>query len=310
VKLSLVVPCYNEELVISETNKRLLKIIAKLLDSAQIADFEIIYIDDGSSDGTLNILKEIASSNKKVKIISFSRNFGHQSALTAGIWFSSGDAVISLDADLQDPPEIIEEMIEKFNQGYDVVYAVRRSRKEDTFFKRNSAKLFYKIMQMMGVDIIYNHADFRLLSKEVVKEFRKMKEYHRFIRGMIPYLGFKSTCVFYDRKKRIAGETKYPLMKMFSLAWNGITSFTYFPLRLALFWSIIVFLISILLVFFLLVTKIRGDSVSKWLYVVIFFCVLNGVQSLFLGFLGEYVGKIYIEIKKRPIFVVKEKINF
>jgi len=310
IKLSIVVPCYNEQEVIIETNKRLTKLVHTWVDKGKIENYEIIYVDDGSTDKTFNLLATFARNNSKIKVISFSRNFGHQAALSAGLFYASGDAIVTIDADLQDPPEIIGQMLEKFKKGYDVIYGVRKKRETDTFFKRFTAELFYKLMKFMGVDLVYNHADFRLMSRAVVEEFKKMHEVNRFLRGMIPYLGFKKDFVYYDRMERFAGKTKYPIKKMLALAWEGITSFTYVPLRIASILGSIITFVSFFLMVWALGVKLWGHSIPSWASTVIPIYFLGGLHLLFLGVVGEYIGKIYMEVKRRPIVIVKRLINF
>ena len=230
-------------------------------------------------------------------------------ALAAGILHSSGDAVVSLDADLQDPPELMEEMLDKFRKGSDIVYAVREERKADSFFKRVTARLFYRIMQSMGVDVIYDHADYRMISRKVVEEFRKMKEVNIFLRGIFPYMGFKNEIVYYERQKRQAGVTKYPLRKMAAFAWEGITSFSSVPLRMASMAGFIISLGSLCLIAWALYIKIRGYTVPGWTSIVIPLFFIGGLNMLFLGLIGEYIGKIYLEVKKRPLFIIKERYN-
>jgi glycosyltransferase involved in cell wall biosynthesis len=309
MKLSIIVPVFNEEAVIETTHRRLSSLTDEMTRKKVIDDYEIIYVDDGSVDRSLNILKGFSAGSPKIKVISFSRNFGHQPALAAGILHSSGDAVVSLDADLQDPPELMEEMLQEFNKGSDIVYAVRRQRRADSLFKRWTAQLFYRIMQSMGVDVIYDHADYRMVSRKVVEEFRKMKEVNLFLRGIFPYMGFRHEIVYYDREKRQAGVTKYPLRKMAAFAWEGITSFSSVPLRIASTTGLIISLGTVCLIFWALYTKIRGFTVPGWASIVIPLFFIGGLNILFLGLIGEYIGKIYLEVKKRPLFIIKERYN-
>jgi len=309
MKLSIIIPVFNEEAVIETTHRRLLSFTDEMTRKKAIDDYEIIYVDDGSRDGSLNILKGFSVESPKIKVISFSRNFGHQPALTAGILHSSGDAVVSLDADLQDPPELIEEMLEKYRNGNDIVYAVRRERSADSLFKRWSARLFYKIMQFMGVDVIYDHADYRLISNKVVNEFKKIKEVNIFLRGIFPFMGFKYDIVYYDRQKRLAGETGYPLRKMIAFAWEGITSFSSVPLKMASFIGFMLSLVSVFLITWAFYVKIVGKAIPGWASIVIPIFFIGGLNILLLGLIGEYIGKIYLEVKKRPLFIIKERYN-
>jgi len=309
MKLSIIIPVFNEDAVIETTHRRLLSLTDEMTRKKAIDDFEIIYVDDGSRDGSLNILKGFSAESPKIKVISFSRNFGHQPALAAGILHSSGDAVVSLDADLQDPPELMEEMLEKFKNGSDIVYAVRRERSADSFFKRGTARLFYRTVQFMGVDLVYDHADYRMISRKVVEEFRKIKEVNLFLRGIFPYMGFRNEIVYYEREKRRAGVTKYPLRRMVAFAWEGITSFSSVPLRMASTTGFIISLGSVCLIFWALYIKLRGYTVPGWASIVIPIFFIGGLNILFLGLIGEYIGKIYLEVKKRPLFIIKERYN-
>ena len=304
------IPVFNEDAVIGSTHSRIAGLAEDLCRRAVIGDYEIIYVDDGSKDKSLEILKGLSADSPRTKILSFSRNFGHQRALAAGITHSSGDAVVSMDADLQDPPELIEEMIEKYKMGNDIVYAVRKERSTDSLFKRGTARFFYRAMKLMGVDIVYDHADFRLISSEVVSAFRDMGEVNIFLRGIFPFLGFKHEMVYYDRQERAAGETKYPLRKMLSFAWEGITSFSIVPLRMASFTGFLIFLASLVLICWAFYGKIAGEAIPGWTSIVIPMSFIGGLNILFLGLIGEYIGKIYIEVKKRPLFIIKKKYNF
>lgn len=310
MRLSIVVPCYNEEAVIQETNNRLYKLINRLSNKELIKGYEIIYVDDGSADSTLKILKQLASKDKNIKIISFSGNFGHQSALIAGLHNASGDIAVSLDADLQDPPEVIEKMLYKFKEGYEIVYGVRRVREKDTVFKKVTAHFFYKAMKLMGINLVYDHADFRLLSRRILSEFKKYTEANVFLRGIFPIMGFKQCIVEYERRERFAGETKYSLIKMLSFAIEGITSFSYFPLRISSIFGFTIFTISLLLMVWAFITKILGNAIPGWASTILPLYLFGGLQLMFLGIIGEYIGKIYMEVKKRPLFIVKEKVNF
>jgi glycosyltransferase involved in cell wall biosynthesis len=309
MKLSIIIPVFNEEAIIEATHKRLVTLAEKLVGKDFIGNYEILYVDDGSRDNSLDILRELARESDKIKIVSFSRNFGHQPALAAGILHSSGDVVVSLDADLQDPPELIEEMLERYKEGHDIVYAVRKERTSDSFFKKWSARMFYRIMQLMGVSIVFDHADFRLISRKVVEEFRKMPEVNIFLRGVFPYMGFEHAVVHYERNKRHAGVTKYPLKKMISFAWEGITSFSRVPLRIASLAGFLISLISAGLVIWALYIKIIGLAIPGWASIVIPIFLIGGLNILFLGLIGEYIGKIYLEVKKRPLFIIKETRN-
>ena len=309
MKLSIVVPVFNEEEAIESTHKRIGTLVEEMAGEGIIDDYEIIYVDDGSQDNSLRMLKQFSIVSQKVKIISFSRNFGHQRALAAGILHSVGDVVVSIDADLQDPPELIREMVEKSKEGNDIVYAVRKARHVDTVFKRWTARFFYSAMRFMGVDIIYDHADYRLISRKVVNAFKGMKEVNIFLRGMFPYLGFKHDLIYYDRMEREAGETKYPLLKMLAFAWEGITSFSNIPLRIASVMGVAISFLSVLLGAWAFYTKLKGDTVPGWASIVIPMFLIGGLNILFLGLIGEYIGKIYLEVKRRPPFIIRESYN-
>ncbi|MFA4920315.1 MAG: glycosyltransferase family 2 protein [Thermodesulfovibrionales bacterium] len=309
MKLSIVIPVFNEEAVIESTHGRITALLKDLIEKGLIGDYEVLYVDDGSRDLSLQILRELSSRSHKIKVLSFSRNFGHQPALAAGILHAMGDAVVSLDADLQDPPELIEEMIEKYRAGNDIVYAVRRMRQKDSLFKRWTARFFYKAMKAMGVDIIYDHADFRLISRKVVEAFRDIAEVNIFLRGIFPYLGFRHEIVYYDRQSRFAGETKYPLRKMIAFAWEGITSFSSVPLRIAFVTGFIISLGSLCLIVWAFLMTLAGRTIPGWASIVIPIFFIGGLNMLFLGLIGEYLGKMYLEVKRRPIFIIKETHN-
>lgn len=309
MKLSVVIPVYNEEAVIETTHQRILSFLDDLTGLNLVDDFEIIYVDDGSHDGSLSILRTLSAASSRVKVVSFSRNFGHQAALAAGMLHSSGDAVVSLDADLQDPPELIADMLQKFKEGNDIVYAVRGQRSTDSLLKRRTARVFYEAMRLMGVSIICDHADYRMISRKVVHAFSQIREANLFLRGIFPYLGFTHDIVYYDRQKRFAGETKYPLRKMLSFAWNGITSFSIVPLRLASLSGLIIFLSSVGCAVWAFCIHLFGKTVPGWTSIAIPLFFIGGLNLLFLGLIGEYLGKIYIEVKRRPLFLIKETHN-
>lgn len=309
MKLSIVIPLFNEEAVIGTTYSRVSEMLAGLTSQNLISDFELLFVDDGSRDRSLQILRTLALESPRVKVVSLSRNFGHQRALAAGLLHASGDAVVSLDADLQDPPELVPEMIGHYRKGRDIVYAVRTLRKKDTFFKKATARFFYRMMQTMGVDLIYDHADYRLISRRVVEAFRSIRETNIFLRGIFPYLGFDQEIVYYERQERHAGDTKYPLGKMLSFAWEGITSFSNVPLRLASLTGLVISCASLALVVWALYEKFAGRTVPGWTSTVIPLFFIGGLNILFLGLIGEYIGKIYMEVKGRPLFFVKETHN-
>lgn len=306
--LDIIIPVYNEEECIDELLSRLFK-LKKELDELEI---RFIFVNDGSKDRTFEILKRYAESNKDIKIINFSRNFGHQIAVTAGLDFANADYIAIIDADLQDPPELIKDMYYKAKEGFDVVYGKRISRKGETFFKKATAKLFYKfISKMCEIDIPEDTGDFRLISKRVLKNLKNMREKHRFIRGMIPWVGFKSTPFYYHRDERYAGQTKYPFKKMLKFALDAIFSFSNTPLRIATqlgFYIILTGILGALLMLYLrFFTKYNVPGITA---VIITIIIMSGVQIFMLGIIGEYVGRIFEESKNRPLYIIGETVNF
>lgn len=311
-KLYVVVPCYNEEEVLEETTKRLKEKLNTLIKSKKISNkSKVMYVNDGSKDNTWELIKKINKQEKLFTGISLSRNRGHQNALLAGLMTAKNyaDVVISMDADLQDDINAIDEMIDKYHSGCEIVYGVRSSRKKDTWFKRTTAQVFYKFMKFMGVDVVYNHADYRLTSKRVLDEFENYKEINLFLRGMFPLVGFKWDVVYYERHERFAGESKYPLKKMLNFAWDGITSFSVRPIRLVLNLGIIIFGISLLVLLYCLIVKLLGKTVTGWTFTVCSIWFVSGIQMLSLGIVGEYIGKIYSETKRRPRYIISENLE-
>jgi len=310
MQLSIVVPCYNEEEVLAESSKQLLALLEKLVEKKEIDESSSIYfVDDGSKDRTWEIISKLSQDNTQIKGIKLSRNKGHQNALIAGLYSAKGDALVSIDADLQDDVSVIEQMVEKFKDGSDVVYGVRSKRDNDSWFKRFSAEGFYKLMALMGVDIVFNHADYRLMSRRVVEHLKSYEEVNLFLRAMVPLIGFNSDVVEYERSERFAGESKYPLRKMLSFAWDGITSFSVTPLRLISLIGATIFVISLFISIWALGVKIFGSSaVPGWASTVLPIYFIGGIQLLSLGVIGEYVGKIYSETKKRPKFIIEKEL--
>lgn len=307
--LYLVVPCYNEEEVLPETSKRLLEKIQGMISKKTISKkSRIMFVNDGSKDKTWEIITELYNSNEIFCGINLSRNKGHQNALLSGLMTSKADAdmVISLDADLQDDINVIDKFVDEFYKGNEIVYGVRSSRETDTKFKRGTARAFYKLMKFLGVDIIEDHADYRLMSKRALDELEKFKEVNLFLRGIIPLLGFNTSIVTYERKERFAGSSKYPLKKMLKFAFNGITSFSIKPIRFIFWLGLLMFLISILLFFYCVIAKIIGNVVAGWTFIVCSIWLLGGIQMLSLGIIGEYIGKVYDESKQRPRYIIKE----
>ena len=310
--LYLVIPCYNEEAVLPETSKRLLGKMNTMIENNLINNkSKIVLVDDGSKDTTWEIIEQLNNENNIFSGIKLSRNKGHQYALMAGLMTvkDSADMVISLDADLQDDINAIDKFVEEYYNGSDIVYGVRSSRKKDTFFKKNTALAFYKLMSIMGVDIVYNHADYRLMSKRVLNELANFKEVNLFLRGIIPLIGFKSAIVEYERNERFAGESKYPLKKMISFAIDGITSFSVKPIRMVLNLGIVMLLVSFIMLIYAVVVKIMGHAEAGWAFIICSIWLVAGVQMLSLGIIGEYVGKIYSEVKARPKFIIEKFIN-
>lgn len=309
--LYLVVPCYNEEKVLNETARRLLEKIKNMIDKEMISEkSRIIFVNDGSKDNTWNIIKQLFDENKYFGGINLSRNRGHQNALLAGLMSvkDEADMVISLDADLQDDINVIDEFVEKYYQGNDIVYGVRSSRTTDTVFKRTTALAFYKLMSGLGIDMIYNHADYRLMSKLALEGLAEFKEVNLFLRGMVPLIGYKYTTVEYERHERFAGESKYPLKKMLSFALDGITSLSIKPIRLITGLGFTIFLVSIVFLAYSIVIKLMGKTVFGWASLAASIWMIGGIQLLCLGIIGEYIGKIYNETKHRPRFIIKDKL--
>ena len=301
--LSIVVPVFNETGVISVFYTRLKKVV----DSLSSLSYEIIFIDDGSKDDSYQKLIDIANLDPNVKVIKFSRNFGHQIAITAGIDMAKGDAVVVIDADLQDPPEVIVKFVEKWKEGYDVVYGVRETREGETWLKLLTAKLFYKTLKTFSkVDIPVSVGDFRLMSRRVVEQLKEMRERDRFVRGLVSWVGFNQTGVHYPRDKRHAGETKYPYMKMIQFAVDGITSFSTVPLRLATWLGYLASFLAFLYACSVFVQKAMGYTVQGWATMMVGVLFLGGVQLICLGILGEYIGRIFNEIKERPLYIIQE----
>lgn len=309
--LYLVVPCYNEEKVLLETSKRLIIKIQSMINNNFISEqSRIVFINDGSKDKTWNIIKQLYEENKLIGGINLSRNRGHQNALIAGLMSvkDEADMVISLDADLQDDIDVIDKFVKEFYDGSDIVYGVRSSRTTDTFFKRTTALAFYKFMSILGVDMVYNHADYRLMSKRALDGLSQFKEVNLFLRGLVPLIGYKHSIVEYERHERFAGESKYPLKKMITFALDGITSLSIKPIRLITGLGFTIFLISLLVLVYSIIVKLLGDTVSGWTSLSASIWMLGGIQLLCLGVIGEYIGKIYNETKKRPRFIISEKL--
>ena len=310
--LYVVVPCYNEEEVLEETTKQLKVKMEGLINKKEIsAKSKVMYVNDGSKDKTWEIIKKINKKEKLFTGVTLSRNRGHQNALLGGLMTAKNyaDIVISMDADLQDDINAMDEMIKRYKEGNEIVYGVRSARKKDTFFKRVTAEGFYKFMKFLGVDCVYNHADYRLTSKVVLDEFENFKEVNLFLRGMFPLVGYKSDVVYYERNERFAGESKYPLKKMLNFAWDGITSFSVKPLRFICVIGFIILFISIAIMLYSLIMKLTGQTIAGWTFLSISIWFIGGLQMISIGIIGEYVGKMYSETKARPRFIISENLE-
>ncbi len=312
MKLIIVVPCYNEEMVIIETNNQLQIVLNKLINENKVtAESSILYIDDGSNDNTWNLIIKLRNDFDNIKGLKLSKNVGHQNALLAGLLTAKidNDIVVSIDADLQDDVNVIFKMIEEFYKGNEIVYGARNSRNFDSFFKKHTAILFYKLMCFLGAETIYNHADYRLMSKKSLDELSNFNERNLFLRGMIPLLGFSSTTVFYDRQSRFAGVSKYPLIKMMNFALNGITSMSVKPLRLIFLLGIIIFFISIGMFVYILLSYFTGNAIAGWSSLILSVWFLGSLILISVGVLGEYIGKIYNETKDRPRYIIEKYLD-
>ena len=308
VDLFIVVPCYNEEEVLHETNRRLAALLESLEKEGSIRAGSILYVDDGSHDRTWKLVEEFAASGSPVKGLKLAHNVGHQQALWAGLEYAAthADAVVSIDADLQDNMESIREMVDYFNKGIDIVYGVRRERRTDSFFKKTTAQLFYRLMSNLGGEIVYNHADFRLMSRRAVKALMSYPERNLFLRGMVCSMGYPSAMVYYDREKRFAGESKYPFSKMLSFAVDGITSFSVRPLRYIVLLGLLFILISIVAIIYGFLSYLEGDTIPGWTSLLVSIWFIGGMVTTAIGIIGEYVGKIYKEVKRRPRYFVEK----
>ncbi len=308
MNLAIIVPCYNEEEVLPETTKRLVKVLDSLLAKGSISSGRIMYIDDGSKDRTWELIEGFSVGDKRVCGLKLAHNKGHQFALWAGLeWASTHcDAAITIDADLQDDTEVIEQMVECYSRGSDIVYGVRRERSTDTAFKRTTAQLFYRLMNGLGGNIIYNHADFRLMSRRTLQALVSFPERNLFLRGMVASLGFPQTIVYYDRKERFAGKSKYPFGKMLNFALDGITSFSIKPLRYIMLLGLVFIFISIIVIVYALAAYFDGQAIQGWTSLLVSVWFIGGIILLACGVIGEYIGKIYIETKSRPRYFIEK----
>lgn len=312
VNLYVVVPCYNEEAVLGETSKRMLELFDKMKSDRLIDDkSRIVFVDDGSKDKTWSIIDTLAKEHVEIAGVKLARNAGHQNALLGGLMTVKNDCdcAVSIDADLQDDINVIPEMVKNYIDGYDVVYGVRNKRDTDTVFKRTTAVGFYKLMQIMGVNIVFNHADYRLMSRRALDALAVFPERNLFLRGMVPLVGYRSTSVYYDRNERFAGESKYPLKKMLSFAFDGITSFSISPIRIISTFGAAVCVISVIMAVYALVEKLLGNTDSGWASLMMSIWFIGGVQLLSVGLIGEYIGKLYKEVKRRPRYIIEAYVN-
>ena len=308
-KLFVVLPCYNEEEVLGETSKRLLELYGKMISEGTVSpESKIVFVDDGSRDRTWEIISGLCEQNNIYRGVKLAHNAGHQNALLGGLMTVKDecDCAVSIDADLQDDINVIPEMVKKFDNGCDVVYGVRSERKTDSFFKRTTDQGFYKFMAMMGVDVVYNHADYRLMSRRALNDLESFKEVNLFLRGLVPLIGYKSDSVYYERAERFAGESKYPLKKMLSFAFDGITSFSVKPIKVLWSMGLIVCVAAVIAAIYTLVSKFFGYTSDGWASLMCSIWFLGGVQLVSIGIIGEYIGKIYKESKARPRYIIEE----
>lgn len=308
--LYIIIPCYNEEQVLPVTAPMFLDKLSELISLGKISDqSRILFVNDGSQDATWTIIKDLSKENEHFIGISQSRNRGHQNAVLAGLMEAKDfcDITITIDCDGQDDINAMNEMVDQYLAGYEIVYGVRSKRTTDTFFKRFTAESFYKLLNKMGVEVIYNHADYRLISSRVLQEFANYKEVNLFLRGMIPLVGFPSTEVYYERHERLAGESHYPLSKMLALAFDGITSLSVKPIRLIVGFGFFVAFLSFLGILWAIIGAMTGNTVSGWASTVCVICFIGGIQLLSLGIIGEYIGRIYLEVKGRPRYIISER---
>ena len=306
--LNLVIPCYNEEEALPLTKKELDKKMSSLIEEGLISEnSKVVLVNDGSKDKTWEIITKIHKENHMYVGINLTRNRGHQNALLAGLMYAKNhaDICISMDADLQDDINVMDDMIKKYNAGADVVYGVRSSRKKDTFFKKFTAEAFYKLMNIMGVEVVFNHADCRLMSKRALEGLSEFKEVNLFLRGIVPQVGYKTDIAYYERNERVAGESKYPLKKMLAFAIDGITSFSIKPLRMITSIGFIILILSFVVLIYSIIMKLIGNTVSGWTFIVCSIWLIGGIQTLCLGVIGEYIGKIYKETKARPRYIIE-----
>ena len=307
LKLMIVVPCYNEQQVLRETTARLTAMLDRLIAAKKVDVARILYVDDGSRDHTWDLITELSNSFSQVEGLKLAHNVGHQQALWAGLEYAAthADAIVSIDADLQDDVEAIPEMVDQYHRGVDVVFGVRRERKTDTFFKRHTAQVFYRLMRMLGGNVVYNHADFRLMSRRALQALMTFPERNLFLRGMVASLGFNTAIVYYDRHERFAGESKYPLNKMLSFAIDGITSFSVRPLQFITYLGLLFMFIALAAIVYGLFSYIDGKAIPGWTSLLVSVWFIGGAILLACGIIGEYIGKIYKEVKRRPRYFIE-----
>ena len=311
-KLIIVVPCYNEEEVLQETTRQLSTVLSGMEQEGKITEGKLLYVDDGSRDASWHIIEQLSTENPRVMGLKLAHNVGHQQALWAGLeWAANApfDAIVSIDADLQDDVQAIVEMTERFNEGTDIVYGVRKERKTDTLFKKHTAQAFYKLMQTMGGDVVYNHADFRLMSKRALQALVAHPERNLFLRGIVRSLGYPSDFVYYDRHERFAGESKYPLSKMLNFAIDGITSFSVKPLRLITTFGLLFMFVAIVIIGYALYEHLIGHTIVGWTSLLVSMWFIGGAILTAIGVIGEYIGKIYKEVKRRPRYFIEKQIT-
>lgn len=311
-KLGIVVPCYNEEDVLKISSDALRQVLDDLISKKKIAeDSFVLFVNDGSKDKTWELIEEEHKAHGQIKGLKLAKNVGHQYALIAGLMAAKDmcDVTVSIDADLQDDTAVIEEMLDKFHEGSDIVYGVRNNRKKDSFFKRTTAQGFYKLMNFMGVKTVYNHADFRLMSKRSLYALAEYKETNLYLRGMVPLLGYKTDCVYYERKERIAGKSKYPLKKMLALAFEGISSFSTKPIDMIMYLGFGIVMISIVMAVYAFVSYFTGNVEAGWTSLMLSIWFIGGVQLLSVGLIGKYIGKIYTEVKHRPRYNIESVLD-
>ena len=304
-ELAIIIPCFNEEEILPKSIKTLDSLRAHLIKDGLISDkSKLVFVNDGSTDKTWQIIEKAHAKDNHIQGICLSRNFGHQAALLAGIYNTKADIYITIDADLQDDPTVIKEMIERYNEGYEVVYGVRNRRDTDTWFKKSTALLFYKLMKLLGVELVANHADFRLLSSRAVEAMSKFTEKNLFLRAIVPLIGYKSCNVYYDRKKREAGESKYPFRKMLLFALKGISSFSAVPLHLITLCGVLISILSFFLMLWTVYAYFNGSTIVGWASLMSAVTFFSGITILFMGIIGEYIASIFAEVKNRPIYII------